>query len=149
MGDGLAEWVVIDPDGAELTLQLAYFERVRKPVAMDVGPVLDIEDVAGGKVCALASRFEPRDYADAARMLERYSPAQLIDLARSLDPGLTAQDFVEAGRRLDQIDDAAFARYGLGPDDVVVLRARFAAWPRTAEAERDAESGRNDPEAGR
>ncbi len=149
MGEGLAEWIVTDPDGAELTLQLAYFDRVREPVAMEMGPVLDIEDVAGGKVCALASRVEPRDYADAARMLERYSPAQLIDFARRLDPGLTTRDFAEAGRRLDQIDDEAFARYGLGPDEVAVLRARFAAWPRSAEAERDAEPGRDDPEASR
>ena len=38
---------------------------------MDVGPVLDIEDVAGGKVCALAGRVEPRDYADTAALLEQ------------------------------------------------------------------------------
>ena len=67
--------------GEELTVQLAYFDRDRDPVAMDVGPVLDLEDVAGGKVCALASRVEPRDYADTAAMLERYSPAELIGFA--------------------------------------------------------------------
>jgi hypothetical protein len=38
---------------------------------MEIGQVLDIEDVVGGKVCALASRVEARDYADAARLLER------------------------------------------------------------------------------
>ena len=59
---------------------------------MEIGPVMDLEDVAGGKVCALASRVEPRDDADTARMLERYSPAELIALARRLDPGLTARD---------------------------------------------------------
>ena len=37
---------------------------------MEVGPVLALEDVAGGKVCALASRVEVRDYADTARMLD-------------------------------------------------------------------------------
>jgi hypothetical protein len=142
MGEGLAEWVVTNPDGAELTLQLAFFDRVHEPVAMDIGPVLDIEDVAAGKVCALASRVEPRDYADTAEMLERYAPARLIGLARRLDPGLTARDFAEAGQRLDQIDDAAFARYGLGPDEVAIMRARFAAWPRAAEAEHDYEAGR-------
>ena len=101
---------------------------------MDVGPVLDLEDVAGGKVCALASRVEPRDYADTARMLERYSPAELIGFARRLDPGLTARDFADAGRQLDQIDDTAFARYGLSRRDVATLRDRFTAWPRTAQA---------------
>lgn len=72
---------------------------------MDVGAVLDVEDVAGGKVCALASRVEPRDYADTAAMLGRYSPAELIGFARRLDPGLGARDFADAGRQLDHIDD--------------------------------------------
>jgi len=62
-------------------------------VVMDIGPVLDLEDAVGGKVCALASRVEPRDYADVAAALERYSPARLIGLARRLDPGLTSEDF--------------------------------------------------------
>ena len=112
MGEGLAEWVVTAPGGQQLTVQLAYFDRSRQPVAMEIGPVLDLEDLAGGKVCALASRVEPRHYADTARMLERYSPAALIGFARRLDPGLTARDFADAGRQLDQIDDEAFARYG-------------------------------------
>ncbi len=49
MGEGLAEWVVSAPGGEELTVQLAYFDRDREPVAMDVGPVLDLQDVAGGR----------------------------------------------------------------------------------------------------
>ncbi len=117
-----------------MTLQMAYLDRYREPVAMEIGPVLDLEDIAGGKVCALASRIEPRDYADTARMLERYGPAQLIGFARRLDPGLTARDYAGGGRQLDQIDDEAFARYGLDPRDVATLPERFAAWPRTARA---------------
>lgn len=61
LGEGLAEWVVSSPDGQQMVLQLAYFDRSREPVLMDIGPVLAVEDVAGGKVCALASRVEPRD----------------------------------------------------------------------------------------
>jgi hypothetical protein len=146
MGDGLAEWIITAPGGQQLTVQLAYFDRCRGPVAMDIGPVLDLEDVAGGKVCALASRVEPRDYADTARMLERYSPAELIALARRLDPGLTARDFADVGRQLDQIEDDAFTRYGLTRRDITVLRDSFAAWPRTAQAAAD--PGR-EPEPGR
>ena len=48
-----------------------YFDRDRRPVAMDVGPVLDLEDVVGSKICALASRVEPRDYVDTAAVLEQ------------------------------------------------------------------------------
>jgi hypothetical protein len=53
MGDGLAEWTVTAPDGQRMMLQLAYFDRTAQPVTMDVGPVLSLEDVVGGKVCAL------------------------------------------------------------------------------------------------
>lgn len=110
---------------------MAYFDRARKPVIMDVGPVLDLEDVVGGKVCALASRAEPRDYLDTAAALERYSIKQMIGFARRLDPGLTDRDFADAGQRLDQWGDGIFARYGLSPQDVARLRERLAAWPRT------------------
>jgi hypothetical protein len=132
MGEGLAEWIVTDPGGEQMLLQLAYFDRCREPVVMDVGPVLDIEDVAGGKVCALAGRVEPRDYADTAALLATYSPAELIGFARQLDPGLAGRDFADAGQRLDQIPDEAFTSVGLGRHDVARLRERFASWPRLA-----------------
>ncbi|HUB41440.1 MAG TPA: nucleotidyl transferase AbiEii/AbiGii toxin family protein [Streptosporangiaceae bacterium] len=61
MGQGLAEWIVTAPGGEQTMLQMAYFDRSRAPVVMEVGLVLALEDVAGGKVCALASRVEVRD----------------------------------------------------------------------------------------
>ena len=132
MGEGLAEWIITAPGGRQMMLQMSYFDRGHQPVIMDIGPVLDLDDVVGGKVCALASRAVERDYVDTAAALGRgYSVEQLISLARALDPGLTAEDFAGAGGRLDHLDDAAFARYGLSPQDVAQVRARFAAWPRT------------------
>ncbi len=131
MGDGLAEWIVTAPAGEQMMLQMAYFDRACRPVAMEVGPVLDLEDVVGGKVCALASRVEPRDYVDTAAAMGRYSAEQMIGFARRLDPGLTDRDFAEAVQRLEQWSDRVFAPYGLTPADVAGLRARFAAWPRT------------------
>jgi Nucleotidyl transferase AbiEii toxin, Type IV TA system len=133
MGEGLAEWVVTAPDGAQMMLQMAYFDRGRDPVVMDIGAVLDLEDVAGGKVCALAGRVEPRDYADTAAMLDRFSPRQLLGFARRLDPGLEGRDFADAGQRLDQLPDQVFAAIGLGAEEIAVIRQRFTAWPRTAE----------------
>jgi hypothetical protein len=131
MGEGLAEWIVTGPGGEQMMLQMAYFDRTRSPVIMDVGPVLDLEDVVGGKVCALASRAEPRDYLDTAAALERYSIDQVISFARRLDPGLTDRDFADAGTRLDQWGDGVFRAFGLAPREVVSLRKRFAAWPRS------------------
>lgn len=130
MDEGLAEWIITAPNGEQMALQLAYFDRARAPVVTDVGPVLDVEDVIGGKVCALASRAYERDYLDTAAALERYSPSELIGLARRLDPGLEARDFAEAVQRLDRMPDSAFAPFGLTRQDVTGLRERFAAWPR-------------------
>ena len=130
VGEGLAEWTVTAADGQRMMLQMAYFERAAQPVTMDVGPVLNLADVVGGKVCALASRAEPRDYIDTAAALTVYSAQQAIGLARRLDPGLDDRDFADAGRRLDRWGDSVFAPFGLGPADVAELRAAFAAWPR-------------------
>ena len=131
LGDGMSEWIVTAPGGEQMMLQMAYFDRTRRPVIMEFGPVLDLEDVVGGKVCALASRVEPRDYVDTAAVLERYTAEQVIGFARRLDPGLTDQDFAEAVERLDQWGDGVFASFGLGAAGIAELRARFAAWPRS------------------
>ena len=131
MGEGLAEWVITAPGGQQTVLQMAHFGRSHGPVTMDVGPVLDLDDLAGWKVCALASRVEPRDYVDTAAALRHYSVGQLIVLAKRLDPGLEDRDFADAGRQLDRLPDGVFVRYGLGPREVAMLRERFADWPRT------------------
>ena len=130
MGDGLAEWTVTAPDGERMMLQMAYFDRTAQPVAMEVGPVLSLEDVAGGKVCALAGRAEPRDYIDTAAVLRRYRVADAIALARQLDPGLDEQDFADAGRRLDRWGDGVFTPFGLSAADIAALREAFRDWPR-------------------
>ena len=84
MGEGLAEWIVTAPSGEQMLLQMAYFDRARMPVIMDIGPVLDLEDVVGGKVCALASRVEPRDTVDTAAAMDRCTVQQMIGFARHL-----------------------------------------------------------------
>jgi hypothetical protein len=100
---------------------------------MDIGPVLDLEDVVGGKVCA-GQPHRAAGYADVADGLRRYGPSQLIRCARRLDPDLTGQDFADAGLRLDQMTDTRFAGVGLSQADVTALRERFADGPRDAEA---------------
>ena len=135
MGEGLAEWTVTSPDGSQtMMLQLAYFDRTQEPVSLDgdMGPVLAIEDVIGGKAAAAASRAYPRDFLDLAAILRLYPVHQVLEYARLIDPGLDDADFAEAGCTLDELDDLAFARYGLGTAEVAQLRAQFADWPRTA-----------------
>lgn len=130
MGEGLAEWAITAPTGEKMALQMAYFDRGHQPVLMEFGPVLDLEDVAGGKVCALASRTYERDYLDTAAMLTHYTPGQLISFAHRLDPGLTGHDYADVADRLDQLTDQRFTSAGLTPQQVTILRRSFTVWPR-------------------
>jgi hypothetical protein len=144
LGDELADLRVTAPGGRRTDLQLAYFDRSREPVTMDVGPVLHLEDAAGNKVCALAGRDQPRDYVDTAALLGRWTPGELIGFAHRLDPGLDGRDLADPAVRLDRMPDHAFTRLGLSRDSVVMLRERFAAWPRDArEVSRDQERSRD------
>jgi hypothetical protein len=132
VGGELAEWIVTSPDGQELAVQLAYFDRDRDPVAMDVGPVLDLQEVAGGQGLRAsqpgrATRLR-RHCCDAGPV----EPGRPDQLRPEPGPGPDRRDFADAGRQLDQISDRAFARYGLTPADIAVLRDRFTAWPRLA-----------------
>jgi hypothetical protein len=42
LGEGMAEWIVTAPGGEQMMHQMAYFERTRRPVIMEIGPVLDL-----------------------------------------------------------------------------------------------------------
>ena len=140
IGEELAEWEVTAPDGEHtMQLQAAYFETLADPVTIpDLGPVLALDDLAGWKTVALASRMMARDYVDIAALLKKYTVGQLIGLALERDPGLQEADFADAGLHLDRMRDSRFAPLlsGLGGEDVAWLRAQFATWPRDA-ARRD------------
>ena len=144
IGEGLAEWIVTAAAGEQMLLQLAYFDRGRQPVVMDIGPVLDLEDAVGGKVCALASRVEPRDYADVAAALETLQPGPADRLCPAAGSGPDRRGFRLRRGALDQMDDA-FTPVGLSKHHVARLRERFAAWPRLApqrHADPDAQQAR-------
>jgi hypothetical protein len=130
MDDAFEEMQVSD-GSVTVSISLAHLARHRTPTVMEVGPVLHLDDLLGSKVCALATRFEVRDYIDVAAALERgYDRAQLIDMAGEHDSGLAADDFMAAMQRLDRMPDAAFAPYGLDSTAVGEVRERFADWPR-------------------
>ncbi|WP_233512667.1 nucleotidyl transferase AbiEii/AbiGii toxin family protein [Micromonospora deserti] len=121
---------VVSRAGRQIRLSLARLDRHRSPVVMDLGPVMDVRDLMANKTAALVNRREVRDYIDVSAALEHYDVAQLLELARQLDPALDQEDVRAAGRYLDQLPDQRFARYGLGPAAVARVRERLAAWPR-------------------
>ncbi|MDI1463633.1 nucleotidyl transferase AbiEii/AbiGii toxin family protein [Catellatospora sp. KI3] len=132
--DGLDDELVefeVTRGAAVMRLTLARFDRERGPVVMDIGPVLHLDDVLGGKVAALAARAEPRDFVDVAGAQRRYDRAQLMALGVRADPTLAADDFAAAMRRLDRLDDSVWQHlYGLSPQACAAVRAAFADWPR-------------------
>ena len=137
-GEELAEWEVTAPDGEHtVQLQAAYFELLAEPVTVpDIGPVLALDDLAGWKTVALASRMMARDYVDVAALLKKYSVSQLIALAVERDPGLEDADFADAGQHLDRMQDKRLTPLLVGRDadgeDVAWLRRQFDGWPRDA-----------------
>jgi predicted nucleotidyltransferase component of viral defense system len=115
-----------------IRLQLCRFDRSQRPTVMEIGPVLHINDVIGSKVAAMATRAEPRDFIDVAAALDRYNSQQLMELALCADPALTDEEFADAMRRLDRLDDEVFeTMYGRTSEECAEMRRRFTDWPRT------------------
>lgn len=126
-----------------LYLELSRAPRIQQPVRAAVGPVLHAEDAAGSRVRELADRGLVRDYADTARLLERWSPRQLAGFARRIDPGLDPRDINRAAARLATLPDIALTGLGaVRPEQLTRMREQFANWQRDP---RDAVR----PEAGR
>lgn len=116
--------------GREVLLELARDWRAHPPVALEVGPVLDLVDALAAKVIAMVSRGLPRDFIDVAAVLPGRSRDELIALALAHDPGLPPEDFVLAVRRLDALPDDVFTDYHLDAEHIDQLRRRFDDWPR-------------------
>jgi hypothetical protein len=131
--EGLDEYIIeweLRRGDRVVRLSLSCQARSRAPVAMDIGPVIDLADLLAWKVAALVGRARERDYIDVAAVLDRYSPGELLELARGVDGGIEDDDAPLVGRRLDRLPDEAFYPYRLDAADVARLRDRFAVWPR-------------------
>jgi hypothetical protein len=117
-------------DTVGVRLSLGHLYRAHRPVLLDIGPVLHLDDLRAWKIAALVARSEPRDLVDVGAFLADHTPAELLALARRMDPGMEDDDIRAVGRRLDETPDRVLARYGLSTSDITVLRTRFATWPR-------------------
>jgi hypothetical protein len=130
MAGGWVEWTVARRGGKQVVLQMSLTGGARTPVQMALGPVMALEDVLGAKLLASLERGEVRDLIDLGDALRQFSPYQLMEWARILEPGLTIEDFTAVAAQLDTLEDKAFARYGLDEAAIRSLRERFAVWPR-------------------
>jgi hypothetical protein len=111
-------------------VELAANWRSHPPVMMDIGPVLHLDDVVAGKMSALFSRAEPRDFldVDAAVTTGRYSREQLLVLAEQADAGFDPRTLADLFAVLERYPDRRFAAYGAQPGQVRAMRERFRRW---------------------
>ncbi|MCX7543591.1 nucleotidyl transferase AbiEii/AbiGii toxin family protein [Corynebacterium sp. P5848] len=74
--------------------------RANDPVHLQLGPVLDIEDVVASKLIALEGRRTSRDYLDVDAILRsgRFTGEQLLTMAENRDSGFNREFFSQALR---------------------------------------------------
>lgn len=82
-------WATDTHSGESGKVELAADIRSKAPVTMSIGPVVHVDDVAGGKMEALFTRAEARDFIDIDAIVTsgRFTRTRLQELAASRDAG--------------------------------------------------------------
>jgi hypothetical protein len=132
MGPTFAELYVIDPaTGQGSDIQLGLNSRGFPPVELSIGPVLDVRDAIAGKMSALWSRGETRDFIDIDTVLEddRFTRADVLAItddleATPMDRSMLAHRFREAGRFPAEI----YATYEIDAERRAAIIERFTGW---------------------
>lgn len=116
----------------ESKVELVADVRLKDPVQMTIGPVLHPDDVAAGKVEALCTRAECRDFIDVDALLRsgRYDREQLLALASQRDAGFDRRVFADMLVGVDRFPDAEFARYDVSSESAAAIRDSMHAWRR-------------------
>lgn len=93
----LVQMDVSDAEGNSCKVDLGVFWRARKPVLLDVGPLLHPDDLVTGKTDAPFNRWAPRDFLDVDSILAsgRYSQQQLRSIAAQHSPGFSPELFAD------------------------------------------------------
>jgi Nucleotidyl transferase AbiEii toxin, Type IV TA system len=123
---------VTDPSQPDRSykVELAANWRALPPVMIDIGPVLHVDDVVAGKMSALFTRAEPRDFLDidAAITTGRYTRTRLCELAEDVDAGFDRRILADLFAMLERYPDRRFAAYGADPAHIAAMRERFKQW---------------------
>ena len=121
---------VCDSDRSEVDIDLGVDWREREPVTLEIGPVLSLPDAVGGKLSALYSRGEARDYldVDAIRRDGRFSDNELITAAGERDPGFDLTMFARQLDAVQRLRPAQVARYAVSADELQAVKDRCLAW---------------------
>jgi hypothetical protein len=102
--------------------------RLRPTVALELGAVLHLDDLAADKVLALWGRAEVRDYVDVVALLNRFSKEQLLQLAREKDAGFTLTTFRDALGAIRRFDPEDWTTTGIGESTINHTQQTVAEW---------------------
>lgn len=121
------EFVRMDVAGsATLTIDICLDVAPTRSVSLTRhGPVFDGQELGGRKLLALFGRAKARDFVDVFVVADRFGKRELLDCAKEIDPGVSADRLCEAFGMLDRYDDA-----DLPIDQFLVpdLREFFRSW---------------------
>ena len=95
------------------TVDLATDARLMATARTEAGDVLALAELAADKVLALEARAEARDFIDFAALTERFTVAELCDLATQKDGGFRAERLARILGGFDQIEPTEFADYSV------------------------------------
>lgn len=128
--DTYVRLMVSDPvSGQETKIELVAEFLKRSPVASEWGPVLHRDDVAAGKMEALFSRAEARDFIDVDALIRAgYSREELIGLAAQRDAGFDKSVLAQMLAGVARFSDRQFLVYGVDQTRVDGIRAQFEDW---------------------
>lgn len=100
----------------------------RPPVMLDVGPVLDLDDLIGTKVRALGDRGLARDAIDVHAARDRYTIPQLEYLAARRPEEFDLGELHDRLESLAWISDTEFEAYGMDSAGITELRHWAQDW---------------------
>ena len=86
-------------------LELAYYHRYKEVALVEgIGPVLDVYDLAAGKIVALWDRQFARDYIDVAAFIAKgiYSIQDLYDMLKEARPEASLNEFLACLLQVNQ-----------------------------------------------
>ncbi|WP_413755205.1 nucleotidyl transferase AbiEii/AbiGii toxin family protein [Streptomyces sp. MMBL 11-3] len=124
-----ARFLATDPaTGAACEVDLLKEVLWRPPVVMDIGPVLDLDDLIGTKVRALGDRGLARDAIDVHAARDLYSLAELETLGARRPDEFDLTELHDRLESLEWISDAEFEAYGLDSARITQLRQWAQQW---------------------
>lgn len=128
--DTFARLSVQDADEQLLDIDLAVNWRADPPVLMTFGPVLSERDAVAGKLSAVYSRGEVRDFLDldVIRSSGRYSDDDLLALGQAHDSGFDPTMFAAQLSRVVHFAAEEAEEYGFHAEEMIAMQQRTMAW---------------------